>query len=141
MGWRLAQFPFRLTEIDLSKTTRKGGGGLEVGPQYLVLYDGNLHLISFSEVWFGLTCHYPPGQYDPPGENCSRWQRVWKIEGQDELAAQLEPEYAASRKAQAISRGLRIKKQPVTEDTPVEAFNYVPDYSGIPRPEDEDEPF
>lgn len=72
----------RLTEIDLSLTTRKGGAGLHSGPTYLALYNGNLHTVWFQDAWFGLTT-FSMGfhaQYDPPGTNCSLWERIWLIE-------------------------------------------------------------
>ena len=75
-----------LVEIDLSKTTRQPGAGLEPkGPQYLCQIHGQLFVGQFDLQWYGL--HFnnwvsPVGiQYDPPGTNHSAWERVWRIDG------------------------------------------------------------
>jgi hypothetical protein len=78
----------QLKEIDLSKTTRMGGAGLEIGQLYLVLYDDQMYLGQFKQEWYGLNFQgiYAVGaQYDPPGTNSSRWQRIWQITNMDEL--------------------------------------------------------
>lgn len=131
-----------LTEIDLSKTTRKGGKGLEVGPTYLVLYAGEFHVGQFDEQWYGLNfCGiYDAGaQYDPPGENYSSWQRVWLFENAEEMATEAEPAYAESRRRHAIDHGLHSNGQKITEDAPIEAFNYYSDVPAMPEQDDEDE--
>lgn len=72
------------TEIDLEGTTKHGGRGIEVGPLYMVLHGGQFYLGRFTEVWFGLTMQVGSHhlQYDPPGTNSSRWQRLWRLDNE-----------------------------------------------------------
>lgn len=77
----------RLIEIDLSKIDRRGrntegGVGIRVGVQYLAQYGGRLAVVEFNEVWFGLSSPSMGfhAQYDPPGENCSQWERLWELD-------------------------------------------------------------
>ena len=86
-----------LKEIDLKKTTAKGGAGLEVGPTYLVLYSGRFYTGRFDTQWYGLNFLggiITGAQYDPPGEKCSCWQRIWLIENATELAQENATELA-----------------------------------------------
>lgn len=74
----MPNLPFRFEEIDLKATARDGGAGLMEGPQYLVLYSGELHLVRFKKMWFGLSSPVV-GPYRPPGDSESKWQRMWLI--------------------------------------------------------------
>lgn len=117
-----------LTEIDLAQTTNKGGAGLEVGPTYLVLHRGRFHCGTFSTQWYGLNFNgiYPAGcQYDPPGTNASDWQKIWRIDNADEIAASLELDYAERQRRYAIDHRLESNGQTITEQTPLGAFLYV----------------
>ena len=128
----------KFTEIDLTKTTTKGGPGLEVGPTYLVMYDGRFHVGEFDMQWYGLNfCGiYDAGaQYDPPGENGSSWQRVWRFENAEEMAAEAEPAYAESRRRHAIDFHCTSNGQTITEESPIEAFLYHPTVPAMPGQE------
>ena len=114
---------FDFTEIDLSKTTRKGGDGLEVGPSYLVLYDGQFHVGTFDMQWYGLNFSgiYGAGaQYDPPGTNGASWQKIWRFNGAEEFAASLEMEYAEANRRYCIDHGMTSNGQKITEEAPIE---------------------
>jgi hypothetical protein len=80
-----------LIEIDLSKTTRQPGAGLEVnGPQYLCQIRGRLFVGQFELLWYGLffrNWHGVGIQFDPPGTNLSRWERVWRIDGLEQASS------------------------------------------------------
>lgn len=131
-----------LTEIDLTKTTKQSGGGLEVGPTYLVMYDGQFFVGQFSQQWYGLSfCGiYDAGaQYDPPGENYSSWQKIWLFENAEEISAEAEPAYAKSRRAHAISSRMTSNGQTITEEAPLEAFMYCSSVPAMPEQDDEDE--
>ncbi len=134
--------PFTLIEVDLSKTTTKGSDELYEGPSYLVLYRGSFYIGTFYMQWYGLSFSeiYPAGaQYDPPGTNSSNWQRIWRLDGADEFANNLENEYALSKRKYCSEHGLTLRGKPCTIDMPLEAFGYHPDYSGIVFDEDEDD--
>lgn len=143
----------KITEVDLNKTTKHGGAGLEVGPTYVVLVDGRLHRGRFNGQWYGLNFEgiYPSGlQYDPPGTNYSGWQRAWRVDDPklarrsadaililcgldpDVVVARAEAAYAASRRAHAISHHMTHGRQPIDESWPVEAFGYEP--RNAPKP-------
>jgi hypothetical protein len=82
----------QFTEVDLSKTTRHGSDELTVGPTYICLIHGSYFIGTFGKVWFGLNFNGWHGcglQYDPPGTNASRWQRVWRFDNA-ELIKQTE---------------------------------------------------
>ncbi len=117
-----------LTEIDLSLTTTKGGAGLEVGPTYLVLYDGRFHTGQFCKQWYGLNFDgiYQAGaNYDPPGENYSSWQRVWLLTNAEKLSAEAEPEFKERRRRYAIGN-LRRNGKTIDESASLDSFGYVP---------------
>lgn len=137
----------KLTEIDLGQTTRHGGAGLEVGPTYVVLVDGELHKDKFSVEWYGLNFEgiYSAGlQYDPPGTNMSGWQRIWRIDDAklarrspdailllcgldpEAIIAGAEAAYANTRRAHAIRHHMTHGRQPIDESWPPEAFGYKP---------------
>lgn len=129
-----------LTEIDLSKTTEKGGPGLEVGPIYLVMYDGRFHVGEFDMQWYGLNfCGiYDAGaQYDPPGKDYSSWQKIWLFENAEEMAAEAEHDYAVSRRRHAIDFNMTSNGQTITEETPLEAFFYHSEVPAMPPQEDD----
>ncbi len=129
-------------EIDLSETTQKGGAGLEVGPTYLVLYGGQFHVGTFDMVWYGLNFRgiYDAGaQYDPPGENSSSWQKIWRFNGAEEISAAEEMAYAISKRRHAIDFKCTSNGQTITEDAPVEAFLYYPEVDAMPKQDDEDD--
>ena len=127
-------------EIDLSQTTKNGGAGLEVGPTYLVLYDGQFHVGQFDLQWYGLNfCGiYGAGaQYDPPGENGASWQKIWLFADAEDISSSLEMEYAETRRRYCIDHGLHSNGQKITEEAPVEAFMYYPEVPMMPEIEEE----
>lgn len=137
-----------LIEIDLDRTNRDGGAGLEPGPRYVVLIGGQFHKGWFTRQWYGLNFQGGPWstglQYDPPGENCTMWQKVWLIRdprmnrktaqeclrmaGLDpyRVATELEQEYAVARRRMMAETRVSINGVRVTEDMPLEGFTYVP---------------
>ncbi len=135
---------FDFTEIDLSQTTKNGGAGLEVGPTYLVLYNGRFHIGKFDTQWYGLNfCGiYDAGaQYDPPGENYSSWQKIWLFENAERISANEEMVYAIKRRRYAIDMGMQSNGQRITEDAPVEAFMYHSKVSAMPEIEDDEDDY
>ena len=132
----------KFTEIDLSKTTKDGGAGLEVGPTYLVLYNGQFHVGTFEKQWYGLNfngIYWAGAQYDPPGENYSGWQKIWLFEDAEEIANEEEMAYAIRRRRYAIDFRMTDNGQTIIEDAPLEAFMYFPKVDAMPRLDDEDE--
>ena len=132
------------TEIDLSKTTRKGGDGLEVGPTYLVLYDGRFYVGEFENQWYGLNFRgiYDAGaQYDPPGENSSSWQKIWLFEDAKEISAAEEMAYAISKRRYAIDFRLTSNGQTITEEAQVEAFMYYSEIPAMPEIDEDDDKY
>lgn len=131
----------KLSEIDLSLTTKEGGAGLEVGPTYLVMYNGQFYVGDFDKQWYGLNfCGiYDAGaQYDPPGENYSSWQRVWRFENAEDMVTEAERKYAEQRRRYAIDHKLHSNGQQITEDATTEAFFYVPEVSAMPEQDDDE---
>lgn len=132
-----------LTEIDLSKTTTMGGDGLEVGPTYLVMYSGRFYAGEFDMQWYGLNFReiYDAGaQYDPPGENSSDWQRIWRVENAEKISSEAEHDYAVSKRRHAIDFHCTSNGQTITEEAPLEAFFYYPEVPCMPPlKEDDDE--
>lgn len=130
----------QMTEIDLSATTSRGGAGLEVGPTYLVLYDGRFHVGRFGMQWYGLNFQgiYDAGaQYDPPGANYSSWQRVWRLDNAGAISAAAELDYATRRRAYAIGR-MESNGQRIDETAPLEAFFYHSTVPAMPERVDPD---
>jgi hypothetical protein len=130
-----------LEEIDLSKTTKHGGAGLSVGPTYLVLYCGRFYTGTFGKQWYGLNFNgiYDAGaQYDPPGENYSSWQKIWKIKNAGAIAKAEEKSFMERRRTYAIGR-LKSNGQTITDAAPLEAFAYNPKVPAMPRRGDEDD--
>ena len=131
-----------LEEIDLTKTTNKGGAGLEVGPTYLVLYHGKFYTGTFSMMPYGLNFNsiYDAGaQYDPPPSNYSPWQRIWKITNAKQISTEAEPAFMERRRKYAVGR-LMCNGQVITESAPLEAFGYNPKVPAMPkRPQDEED--
>ncbi len=128
-------------EIDLSKTTKKGGAGLEVGPTYLVLYSGQLYTGTFNMQWYGLNFIgiYDAGaQYDVPPENYSNWQRIWRIKNAEEIAAEAEPAYMKRRREYAIGR-LKSDGRLIDKSAPMEAFGYDPKVPAMPKRKSRDD--
>ena len=126
----------KLTEIDLTKTTCQGGSGLEAGPTYLVMYSGRFYAGEFDMVWYGLNFQgiYNAGaQYDPPGENSSSWQKVWRIEDAAKISAEAEHDYAVAQRRHAIDFHCTSNGQTITEEAPLEAFLYHPTVPAMPR--------
>lgn len=57
------------------------------GTRYLVQYSGYLYAGTFGMQWYGLNFNgvYDAGaQYDRPDTNSSSWERVWRIEEDEE---------------------------------------------------------
>lgn len=133
-----------LTEIDLSKTTKKGGPGFETGLTYLVMHNGNFYVGRFEEQQYGLIfCgfHNVGAQYYPPGENYSSWQRIWRFENAKEIAAKDESAYAEIRRRYAINFHMTSNSQTITEEAPLEAFFYDPDVPAMLPQDDKIEYF
>jgi hypothetical protein len=85
---RKTKFPTpKLVPLDMSLCTNEDGkrGHPEINSKdtYLVLFDGRYFCGTFSPVWFGWTFNgwHAPLQFDPPGDNSSRWQQVWRMTG------------------------------------------------------------
>lgn len=75
------------TEVDLAKTTKHGSDEVYPGPIYLALINGRYDIGRFNPVWYGLTFDGSFGnrQYDPPGTNASRWQRLWRFDNAEDI--------------------------------------------------------
>ncbi len=77
----------QFTEVDLTKTTKRGSDEIYPGPIYLALINGIYRMGKFSPVWFGL--NFSSGannfQYDPPDTNASRWQRLWRFDNAEDI--------------------------------------------------------
>ncbi len=80
----------QFTEVDLAKTTKHGSDEVYPGPVYLALVNGRYDIGRFNPVWYGLTSDGSFGnrQYDPPGTNASRWQRLWRFDNAEDLKNQ-----------------------------------------------------
>lgn len=150
-----------LTEIDLSKTTCKGGNGLEVGPTYVILYDGKWYKGKFEMQWYGLNfCGiYDAGaQYNPPHENYSSYQKMYLVANDpklkkrsadallimagldpDQIAADEELPYAKRCRDYAIKFHMTNNGQTITEAAPIEAFMYDPKVPAMPPLEQDDD--
>jgi hypothetical protein len=76
----------KLTELDLSKAVRHTHPDIvaDADHHYLAQINGRLHFGTFSEQHYGLNfnCNWGASgmQFDAPGSNYSRWQRLWLIE-------------------------------------------------------------
>ena len=71
-----------LEEIDLMKGDKKTHPDINTKDTYLCLIDGVLYQGQFNMQWYGLNFDgwsWNSLQYDRPGTNSSRWQRVWKL--------------------------------------------------------------
>jgi hypothetical protein len=72
-----------LREVDLSLSEGHTHPDIVVGRTYMVKISGAWFLGRFAKVWFGLTFS-PWGnaglQFDAPGCNGSRWQRVIEVD-------------------------------------------------------------
>jgi hypothetical protein len=117
-----------LTEIDLSKTTKDGSEDLKVGPTYLCLIYGLFHVGKFHKQWYGLNFGgwrmNPAGiQYDPPGTNGHAWEKVWMLEGADEVA---DP-FIAARKAREAQWDAEAKAKRIAEEEEEEEYDYGDD--------------
>ena len=75
-----------LREIDLSRGERHRHPDILVGRVYMVKVSGGWHLGRFSKQWFGLNFS-PWGnaglQFDAPGYNLSRWERIIEFDMQE----------------------------------------------------------
>ena len=143
----------RITEIDLNNTTEEGNEDLCPGPTYVALINGAFEKGVFGKQWFGLVFHGTVHlQYDPPSENFSPWQRVWRVDDTELtkwsgdailMLCGLDPEkittegelpYAERRRAYAISHKMTRKGVVIDETTPVEAYFYNPKDIVMPDP-------
>jgi hypothetical protein len=131
----------KLTEIDLSKTTKNGGAGLEVGSTYLCLIGGNFFCGTFGKQWYGLNFNgwYSGLQYDPPNTNMSMFQRMWRVDNADTIAKESEMEYAVGCREWAIKNHMTSNGKTIDESTPIEAFLYRPKVSAMPSDDDDDD--
>ena len=77
-----------LVELDLSKKYgppyEENGHrhpDIKLKTNYLAKIGGQFFAGTFIEVWFGLNFDgwHAPLQYDRPGTNSSRWERLWEI--------------------------------------------------------------
>lgn len=119
-----------LRPIDFEKIDKHGkiGDELVLSPKkkFICLIDGNFHLGNFSPVWFGLNFHSGhPYQFDPYRTNCTGFQAIWEIVGTDEIAAELEPEYAEWNKQYCVEHGMRRNGRRITDGDPIESFKYL----------------
>lgn len=74
-----------LREIDLSKGKESDHPDISLRKTYLALIDGEYFTGKFSRQWYGWNFdgwNYNPAglQFDAPGSNCSRWERLWEID-------------------------------------------------------------
>lgn len=77
-----------LITIDLTKAERKdhkrGHPDIDTEETYLALIGGEFFVGTFSEQHYGYNFNDGWGasghQFDPPGENLSRWQGLWRLE-------------------------------------------------------------
>ena len=74
-----------VAEIDLTKGEGHHHPDIKAGEvRYLALIDHEIHFGTFSEQWYGWNFDTPPYQaglqYDQPGTNSSRWQKLWELQ-------------------------------------------------------------
>lgn len=73
----------QIVEIDLTRGNQHEHPDLNDWDDFLALHDGKLLVGSFSRQWYGWNFNcgtYDAGlQFDTPGSNHSRWQRLWRI--------------------------------------------------------------
>lgn len=113
-------------EIDLSKTKRGGGTGLKLNQYYLILHDGHFYIGKFygkqDDLSFNLGWYSVP--YEPPGENASGFQKIWKVIGLEKIAKENELEFAKIHKDYYIKHGCTTNGVKIDETFPIEMFLY-----------------
>jgi hypothetical protein len=68
----------------MSKADKHEHPDLNSKDTYLCLIDGEYFAGKFSRQWYGWNfdgCYSSGCQFDAPGSNASRWQKIWKISG------------------------------------------------------------
>ena len=125
---------------------------------FIILESGIFRACKLQKVWFGwnMSCGGRTRQFDPPGTNGCTTQKVWKIEGSAgmdpttallelsgfparEIRSADEQNYAETRRAYAIDRGLVHRGKAITEASPIEACLYEPTEPIMPIDDEEDD--
>ncbi len=80
-----SQWRPELTELDLSLAHEHNHPDFNTVDYFLAEIDGILRFGKFVKVWFGwhFSCGFGDSggmQFDAPGYNKSRWQRVWRCQ-------------------------------------------------------------
>lgn len=118
-----------LTEIDLSQADKHECPGIDAESVFLCLIDGELHTGQFSRQWYGWSFdgwRWNPAaglQFDAPGSNSSRWERIWKIE------------LDLPKKCLMCRRPLNVSDDPLSKDCGGDCWRCVGEskYEDMPR--------
>lgn len=136
----------KLRPIEFEKIDKHGKIGDELvlasNKQFVCLIDGNFVLGTFHPVCFGLNFYggsIGSQQFDPYRTNHTGFQAIWEVEGAEEIAAALEPEYAAWGKQYCIDHKLTRGGKRITEADPVESFKYFRNRPVTKDEEDDEE--
>jgi len=120
----------KLRPIEFEKIDKHGKIGdeqvLVPGRNYVCLIDGRFSMGTFSAIWFGLNFFngMMSHQFDPYRTNCTGFQAIWQVEGDEEISAALEMPYAEWQKEYCVGHKLTRGGRPITADAPIESFNY-----------------
>jgi len=157
----------RITEIDiLAHKSRSGklevSDGIDDEHSYVALINGKFHRGHFHKEWYGFFfmspgfAHYASGgvQYDPPNDNMSDWQKMWRIDdptipawmsgdailllcGLDpiKIRAGEERPMAERVRAHCIRSGCMYCGMTITEASPIEAYLYDSEIPKMPGPD------
>jgi hypothetical protein len=72
-----------LKRVSMRGIDRHGSGRINCRKQYLCDFGDGLYLGRFSRQWYGLNfdCDWGASgaQFDPPGENSSRWRAIFEL--------------------------------------------------------------
>lgn len=150
-----------VTELEFTGTEAERKHPLiDKNHRYVALIDGKYWSGYMRPVWYGwhfASQRISGHQFDPPGTNGCRWQRVWRVDhsaglrdpeaillaaGLDpvEIAAADELRYAETRRRWCIDNHMRDNGQQITEESPIEAWLYKPTAPAMPPlPDDEAE--
>lgn len=140
--------------------------GVDTKHSYIALIKGKYHRGRFSSVWFGFNFHSPGFahygcgcvQYDPPNENGSDWQRLWRIEdptipkwmsgdailmmcGLDpvKIRADEEMPMAIRQRNHSIKHHCVYRGKTIDETSPIEAWLYDSEIPSMPGPYQSDD--
>lgn len=77
-------FPFSCTKLDLSKSDQGNHPDISTKKKYMVKYNGEWFIGTFSRQWYGLNFSFPYNvtvgfQFNAPNYNASTWEEVWEI--------------------------------------------------------------